>query len=465
MPKRRFAAALGVSLCLLAGCQDHNRYEIELQPEGAEMVRTLTAWRVPENRGKDRFPADELQRIAALYPDELAAAGTRHAFRGRFGPKMPSDVGGSGDYHFTSTSLGTAAIYVERFRGGDDVEAHIDDRRRASDELTDLLIGWFQSEIGRDPNFVRIRAFLDREFRHDLRNLSHYWAMARASTHQQAAINQEYWARAAMYLVEHGYFRVEEVPAAVHVESTNDTVQQVRFVIDLISRKISPENQPSVSKSLAFLTDTARAETSLDAYLRTTPQFRRREQTWRRAQAANPAAPPPDPKDIVLELVARLFFGLDWISQNDELRVALAVPLQPFATNGTYLSASNQVVWTASLGHGTELPALAYAAWSVPNVAFQETHFGDIALTGEDLANYVAWYTGLDPTQRAEWDAFVSALEPGPGLSEVVRGFAFTQPRGEPPAGAPAVQANVADYVKKLLLPNLPHSPKAAGAP
>lgn len=456
MSKLRFVTAWGLWLCCLAGCQDHNRYEIELEPDGAEMVRTLTAWRIPENRGKDRFPAAEVERFANLYPEHLKAIANRHAFRGRFGPKMPGDVGGAGEYHFTSTTLGTAAIYVERFRGSDDVEAHIQDRRQAADALTGLLIGWFQSEIGRDANFGRIRNFLDREFRHDLRNLSHYWAMARASTHQQAALHQEYWVRAGMYLVEHGYFRLEELPAAIHVETTNDAQQQVRFVIDLLSRKISPEDQPSVAQSLGFLTNTAKAEASLDGYLRTTPEFRRREQAWRQAQAANPSAPPPDPKDMVLDLVARLFFGLDLLSQNDELRVALLVPLQPFATNGTYLSVSNQVIWTSSLGHGNELPVVAYAAWSVPNVGFQEGHFGDIVLSGEDLANYVAWYTGLEAPQRTEWDAFVTALEPGAALTELVRAFQFTVPGGEKPAGAPAIQTDVADYVKKLLLPNLP---------
>lgn len=459
MPKLRFAAVLGLSCCL-AGCQDHNRYELELQPEGAEMVRTLTAWRVPENRSRDRFPPAELRHLSALYPEPLAAVVGRHAFRGRFGPKMPTDVGGAGDYHFTNTAMGSAAIYIERFRGSDDVEAHINDRRQAADTLANLLVGWFQREIGRDPNFAKIRTFLERDFRIDLRNLSHYWAMARAGTHQKAALQQEGWARAAMYLVEHGYFRLEEVPAAIRVETTNDAAQQVRFVIDLLSRKISPEDQPSIARSLAFLTDTAQAERSLDAYLRTTPDFRRREQAWRQAQVKSPTAPPPDPKDIVLDLVARLFFGLDLLSQNDELRVALSVPLQPFATNGTYLTASNQVIWTASLGHGNELPVLAYAAWSVPDVLFQETHFGDLALTGEDLANYVAWYTGLEAGQRQEWDTFLAALEPGPGLSELVRAFRFTRPGGEVPAGAPALQKDVSDYVKKLLLPNLPRSPK-----
>jgi hypothetical protein len=227
---------------------------------------------------------------------------------------------------------------------------------------------------------------------------------------------------------------------------------------------VAPENQSSIAKSLAFLTDTQRAEASLDEYLRSTPQFRRREQNWRKAQAVNPATPPPDPNDIVLDLVSRLFFGLDPVSQNDELRVALSVPLQPFATNGTFLTASNQVVWVASLGHGSELPVTAYAAWSVPNVTFQEAHFGDIALTGEDLANYVGWYTGLAEAQREEWDAFLDALEPGPGLSEVVRAFTFTRPADQPSATTPAAQAHLAEYVKKLLLANLPRSPKGASS-
>lgn len=455
MPKCRLAA-LVLSLCWSAGCQDHNRYEIELQPEGGEMVRTLTVWRVPENRGRDRFPPAELKHLAELYPPETPAAPGRHVFRGRFGPKMPADVGGSGDYHFTATQMGTAAVYVERFRGDDDVEVHIDERRRASDELTSLLVGWFASEIGRDRNFPRIRKFMEGDFRRDLRNLSHYWAMARASRQKEASLHQEYWVRAAMYLVEHGYFRLEEVPAAVHIESTNDAAQQLRFVIDLLSRKISPEDQPSIAKSLSFLSDTSRAEKSLDTYLRSTPQYRRREQLWRRAQATDPSAPPPDAKDIVVELVSRLFFGLDLLTQNDELRVALLAPVQPFATNGTWLSASSQVVWTASIANVNELPVLAYASWSVPDVPFQEAHFGGIALRGEDLANYVAWYTGLERRQRDEWDKFLGVLQPGAGLKEAIESFSFTSPGAETPDGAPGVEADVATYAKKLLLPNLP---------
>lgn len=458
MPKCSFAAAVGWLLCSFAGCQDHNRYELELVPEGAELTRTLTVWRVPETRGKDRFPPAELKKIAALYPAEIPAIAGRHTFRARFGPEMPDDVGGSGSYHYTVTSLGTAAIYVEQFRGSDDVESHIDDRRRAADELTNLLIGWFQREISRDPNFARIRRFLDEDFRRDLRNLSHYWAMTRVSSQQQASLHQEYWVRAAMYLVERGYFRIDEMPAAVHVEATNDVEQQVRFLIDLLARKIAPEEQTSISRSLRFLSDISRAENSLDAYLRSTPQFRRREQEWRRAQTTNPSAPPPDGKDIVLELVARLFFGLDLVSQNDELRVALSVPLQPFATNGTYLSVSNQVVWTSSLGHENQLPVSTYAAWSVPDVQFQENHFGDIVLRGEDLANYVAWYTGLDEGERGEWDDFLSQLRPGVGLTETVRGFRFSRPTVKTPGLATAVSTDVSDYVKKLLLPNLPRS-------
>ena len=460
MPKCSLAAAIGLSLCCVAGCQDHNRYELELRPEGAELIRTLTVWRVPENRGRDRFPPGELKKIAALYPPEIPAPTGRHMFRGRFGPELPDDVGGSGSYHHTATSLGVAVIYVERFRGSDDVEMHIDDRRQAADALTDLLIGWLQREIGRDPNFGRVRRFLDRDFRHDLRNLSHYWAMVRTSSEKQAPLREEYWVRAAMYLVERGYFRLEEAPAAIRVEETNDAEQQVRFVIDLMARKIAPEDQASISRSLRFLVDTSRATDSLDVYLRSTPQFRAREQEWRKAQRSNPSAPPPDPKDIVLELVARLFFGLDLISQNDELRVALNVPLAPFATNGTYLSASNQIVWTSSLGRGGELPVLTYAAWSVPDVQFQETHFGDIVLTGRDLANYVAWYTGLESGERDEWNQFLSQLRPGAGLSEAVRGFSFSPPAKQRPPGATSGAADAADYAKKLLLLNLPRSTK-----
>jgi hypothetical protein len=467
----RFAlVCFPVLVGLVCGCQDHNRYELELKAVGPEMERTLVMWRVPENRSRDRFPPAELKAIAALYPTELAAVSpSRHAFRGEFGRQMPADIGGSGSYQFDTTSLGTAAFYVERFRGSDDVEAHIDQRRRAADDLTGILIGWFQAEMRRDPRFAEVREFLDRDFRRDLKNLSHYWALARytAAHHadredqRRGAPTRDDWVRVAMYLVERNYFRLEEVPGAVHVLATNDAAEQARFVVGLLARKIAPNEPEALARSLAFLTEIDSAKASLERYLRGTPRFRRRELAWERAQVSDASARPPDPNEIVIELVTELFFGLDILRQNDELRVTLVLPQPPYATNGAFIKAASQVVWSDSLGRGNQMPAMLYAAWSMPDAAFQLEHLGGVILGGEDLANYVAWFTGLGESERRQWEGLLVNLKQDIELRDAIGRFQFASPPpalAEAPSESPSVtrQSDLAGYAKRLLLANLP---------
>src|SRR5947209_20434698 len=87
---------------------------------------------------------------------------------------MPGDVGGGGSYLNLSNRLGNAAVYAERFRGDDDLTARMEKRSKAADQLTDLIIGWSERELGHEQNYRRLRHFLDSDFRRDLKNLSFY---------------------------------------------------------------------------------------------------------------------------------------------------------------------------------------------------------------------------------------------------------------------------------------------------
>ena len=62
-------------------------------------------------------------------------------------------------------------------------------------------------------------------------------------------------------------------------------------------------------------------------------------------------------------------------------------------------------------------------------------------LEGGGLAEYITWQAGLTPPRRAEWDAFVDGLQPGPDLLENLKTFRFRSPEPGPstaPATAPA---------------------------
>jgi hypothetical protein len=51
--------------------------------------------------------------------------------------------------------------------------------------LTDLLLGWFESELSADPRFGKLREFVDGQFRRDLKNASLYvWCSEFLSQHE-----------------------------------------------------------------------------------------------------------------------------------------------------------------------------------------------------------------------------------------------------------------------------------------
>ncbi len=213
--------ALGAALLWLAGCSS-NQYEIELKPDGESVERSLTCWNVgstPAEEGSEgseygAFSEEELQRIAAAYgapvPKKLDQ---KHTFLKRFSGQLPSDLGGSGSYTHWTNALGSTSAYIERLRGNDDLLDAIEQRMKAADRATDLLIGWLQEELGDQPPFGPLRNFLDGEFRHDLKNLSMYVWTITLSAEENEVSQQEGIVRAGQYLVDRNYFKAEDLPA------------------------------------------------------------------------------------------------------------------------------------------------------------------------------------------------------------------------------------------------------------
>ena len=114
---------------------------------------------------------------------------------------------------------------------------------------------------------------------------------------------------------------------------------------------------------------------------------------------------------------------------------------QPVYTNGTWDSEQRELSWRAVGREGCAAPQLLFAIWAQPDDAFQRSRFGKVALTSESLAEYVQWRDGLGAAKRAEWDAFLESVRPGPELVEQLKRFRFAQPEpGTPPTSAPATQ-------------------------
>ena len=144
---------------VLAGCEEYT-YEITMSPAGDQVVRRVVC--------SKNMPQAVLGKLAKLYPQRTG----ERTFEGKFSGELPKDVGGAGTYHCFMTSMGSLSIYSERFRGDDDLDGKLVKMRDWADKLTDLIIGWLESELGNDNNFDKLRKFCDENLRKDIKNLS-----------------------------------------------------------------------------------------------------------------------------------------------------------------------------------------------------------------------------------------------------------------------------------------------------
>lgn len=441
--------AFSVATCLLlltAGCS-HNVYELEMKVSPTGLDRTLTCWR---KSGKDieAMSEDDLKRIAAIYNTTVEPPfDRRHKFQATFANSLPSDVGGVGYFTHTESPFGTRSIYQERFRGDVDALAALARRAAAADELTNLVIGWFELELGREPGFPQLRQFLDTEFRNDLKNVGlQIWF---STLEPEAKVPM----RVVQYLVERGYGSPSEILAL------SQTVNSSQGMSDLVPRfiagKLGMDASAPLPPSLEFLRSEDAFQPSLERFLRTTDEYKRRHAAWEKLKEATPDIEEPSPIDVMFEIVGRAFLGGPILKPSDDLSVKLQTEVKPYATNGSWNAAAHQVVWSDQIEAADGPPAFCYALWSQPNRDAQRERFGRVLLEGEDLASYIDWYTRLTAERHQAWDNFISTLKPGLGLEARIANFRFADdPQPErPDQEVPSAAQPARELLLKKLLP------------
>jgi hypothetical protein len=461
--KPKFFLWLVPVLFLTAGCP-HNEYVVELQPKGDKVERRLTCWRTdPDETNKTvriaDFPADELKRLQALYPEHRPQADKKHVFVGSFVETMPSDVGGAGRLLRLSTSLGSVSAYYERFRGEDDVWGQVERRSKAAEQMADVFVGLLKNELGRESRWPELHQFLDRQFRHDLKSFAlHLYLVQResaktaptnapAKTNDTGAVDAATTvARGLQYLDERGYFSAADrskVLAALLGDSESEEFFG-RFLLPFpvpgdepisfawlqgwLARRLQLPQDASV---LAFAKDDLAFGRSLEQWLAKSPFYKDALAKWKQAHPNAPAA-----EEISAQAAWRAVqeeaFALSSSDANDSLTVRLALPGPPLHTDGKWDAAKRVVAWTHSLQpHDlVGVPAMCYAIWVEADEPFQKAHFGKTALTGEDLTRYIRWRAALPAAATTEWDAFLASLKPGPQLIEHIGEFQFTNSSG-----------------------------------
>ncbi len=479
--RKSHALCLAALALAVTGCPS-NQYTVELTPRGKVIERKLTFYcadgtdtnGVPNYQA---FSADELRAIRRCYPrGGVVNDGQRHIATGEFAAALPDDVGGAGSYTLLTNSLGSAAFYVERFRGSDDVAARVQALLKTADKLVDYIIGWSRQELGGERHYQDLRRFLDGDFRQDVRNLGLHGWMAGAAITTRAPAPEEFAIRFAQYLVERGYFKMEDAPELARSFTSGDGRPVLRLFQQLVAQKLKVPRSKPMPQSLEFMTDPDRFDQSWESYLATTTEYRIKLRHWQMKKisaeaetigqkmagyfstqsSTNKTAAPtipdkPQPSEVANELISQLLES-NFSGPGDHLTVRLRLPAAPTHTNGKWDDAGKQVVWEADLAERTgsiQLPAFCYASWMEAQETFQRTHFGNVVLKGDDLLQYCLWRGALDDKQAREWETFLSGMQPSEGLADRIGKFRFSG--GPLQAASTSPPENPVDFPVRLI--------------
>jgi hypothetical protein len=461
-----------------AGC-DERIYEIDLKPHGDTIERHLTLKRadLPNHMPKSLTADDrpEVERIARAYHATTPSLPRRDpAFSGVFGSVLPQDVGGDGHYVRYESPLGRVWIYVERFRGNDNIYSSLETRRKAVDQVVDLIVGWLESELHGLPEWPKLRTFLDEQFRVDLQNLSLLvWSTNVRSIFESTDSLAEVAVRAAQYLVERNYFSYEELPALRRetedaMQRGNATSLSARILRLIVARAGGSETR--WKQSLGFLSDSTKAQASWHRYFWQSPYVKKRladiglehRQVLGSKPAAGTMTQPgstsnaAEPKPLVSaaweeekertlfeELIQHAFpFNSHFLSDESRVRASLETPRKPFWTNGQWTAEQRRVEWSTLIAElpkpnrdasvpSFEWPTLCFAAWDEPNEEQQKKQFGNVGLTGHALLDYCTWYAGLSALEKREWEAFLPSVKKGEQPAIRLKAFRFSNERAD----------------------------------
>lgn len=421
-----FVIILAAVCPLLAGCP-HNDYTVELKPITNGVERTLIFYRAEgDSNGapsRQAFPSNELAAITEAYPpNAVKQEGQRCVATGDFDGTLPNDIGGFGSFTNFPSNLGDAGFYMERFRGNDDFAAQIDQQFQAADQIADLVIGWSKTEFRHEPGYKKLRQFLDKDFRNDLKNAGLYFWTLRLNNPSDTNAPEEFTARFCQYLLERGYLKISDASEINSILNGNDDTAMLYLFRRLAAEKLGVPTSGTSAKPLAVLDDSVAFEQSWNKYLARTDLYRAKLKEWQQQRIKNPQLKVPEPQSVMDDLFGSLLpFGLG--EETDHLTVQLMLPEAPNHTNGKWQN--GQVTWDTDLDPERALPVLCYASWSRPDTNFQTGHFGAVLLNGNNLAQYCLWRSTLTDDQAQEWESFVAGLQPGPDLRKQLRAFQF----------------------------------------
>jgi hypothetical protein len=490
-------AAMAAALVCLS-CEPNNKYEIVMESDDGSLDRQLTAWQ-ESGSGKSGEPNEAqvspaiLQGLAGKYPRRVTIDpnAARQTFAGRFTGRLPGELGGAGEYRIIHTPMGSAAGYVERFAGTDDLTYQLERINLAADTITDVLGGYLASRLDKHPGFEKLRRFMDTDFRKDIKNLSIYLWSANSGLVSSEENKMEIRARVVLYLIEHDYVHYEHIfefarqmaDPAVKDEDTMDKIKAGELAVRrFLARKMGIDE---TDKQLAFLADPNEVAQSFEQFVRTNEAVRQAVERWQERSASwsadeegshvassqpttgpatepatqpataqsqpatEPASEPAQPDamktigeaaDVLAQDIIGAFLPLGGLfgPASDQVSVKLKLPAQPLISNGQWDNKSRGLAWSFN-NRPSPLSHICYAVWASPDAGFQKEHFGRVILDGQGLALYCGWQKCLTADEARQWDDVLKTVRPATAEAELSR-FRAEHQIAVGPESAPASQ-------------------------
>jgi hypothetical protein len=425
---KRFLLPAVMALLALTACE-RDIYTVMMESTDNGFDRRVVVEREKSNGTRVLPPRELLDPLASLY--ERGERPTPGVFAASFGEATPADIGGHGAIARSTTSMGASFVYLERFRGEDNLAARLARVQEAATALADLFLGWLDTVIADEPAYPAFRETLaGGVLQTDLRNMALMVWFERNSGRMDAPdpnddFGHKLLVRLAAYLHEHGYLATGDLAHANSVLSDEDAA--TGLLRAWLARGMGLDAAAPLP-TLAALSSGESAGASWDAYLLQSDAARERLALWADgaelpAETGDLRLGEADPHDVFGSLLLAAT-GADptGAESEDEVTVTLACPVRPIHTNGEWSSNQREITWTLSVepspGDAYLVPAVAFAAWAEPDKQFQVDHFGYLVLIDEPLAAYCAWRARLGPAEGDRWDhALASCTSRGQAIS------------------------------------------------
>ncbi len=409
------------------GCQQR-MYRIEMSIEEGRVNRRFVGTNLTtENDREDDQLTEEEAQLLTVYGTEVRQNDDGKTLaKGLFTGRLPVDVGGAGNVHHYASNMGTLSVYLERFRGSDDLAAQVDEISQAVDELIELARKWVKQEC-EDAEIARnMDRYLTDAGRRDIRNLSLFIWGVQLTVENQADENilSNATSRIMQYALERDYIYFEDIPSLIRLSREEDEQAILATCRRLLARYLQT-NEARIMQAFPAMANPQAFEQSLKKSFS------------------------DDDLDALFASVIRIrLFG------NERLTVRFKLPRRPLWTNGTWVD-ETRVEWTAKLSprkkaERSVLPTQCYAVWCEPDVDFQQAHIGQVLLDDAELAEYVLWSAGLSESESKEWETFLATITPDDDVAARLEGFEFFTPANM----SQTASTNLMDTPRRLFAPD-----------